>query len=160
MLTAIQLKRLCSLFSFSKSAADRNLTLAVPSRLPAFTSTCRSAWSSWRSTARSNSMCPCSGSTPVDPSDRAMMLKIIHSAINTKALNRWSDLACGIALDAVRTVEMEEHGRKEIDIKQYAKVEKVPPPAPPQLPTPPGPAVNGFRFPLRSRAGSSRTRVC
>ena len=54
-----------------------------------------------------------------------MMLKIIHSAINTKALSRWSDMACGIALDAVRTVEMEESGRKEIDIKKYAKVEKV-----------------------------------
>lgn len=64
-------------------------------------------------------------STPVDTSDRSMMLKIINSAINTKALSRWSDLACTIALDAVRTVEMEDNGRKEIDIKKYAKVEKV-----------------------------------
>lgn len=54
-----------------------------------------------------------------------MMLKIIKSAINTKAINRWSDLACSIALDAVKTVEFEENGRKEIDIKKYAKVEKV-----------------------------------
>lgn len=54
-----------------------------------------------------------------------MMLKIINSAINTKALSRWSDMACSIALDAVKTVEMEENGRKEIDIKKYAKVEKV-----------------------------------
>lgn len=53
------------------------------------------------------------------------MLKIVHSAINTKALSRWSDLACSIALDAVRTVELEDNGRKEIDIKKYAKVEKV-----------------------------------
>lgn len=53
------------------------------------------------------------------------MLKIIKSAINTKAINRWSDLACTIALDAVKTVEFEENGRKEIDIKKYAKVEKV-----------------------------------
>ncbi|XP_055013304.1 T-complex protein 1 subunit gamma isoform X1 [Boleophthalmus pectinirostris] len=65
-------------------------------------------------------------SVPVDTSDRSMMLKIIHSAINTKALSRWSDLACSIALDAVKTVELEENGRKEIDIKKYAKVEKVP----------------------------------
>uniref|UniRef100_A0A7N8Y9S7 T-complex protein 1 subunit gamma n=1 Tax=Mastacembelus armatus TaxID=205130 RepID=A0A7N8Y9S7_9TELE len=63
-------------------------------------------------------------STPVDTSDRSMMLKIVHSAINTKALSRWSELACGIALDAVRTVELEDNGRKEIDIKKYAKVEK------------------------------------
>uniref|UniRef100_H3CG97 T-complex protein 1 subunit gamma n=1 Tax=Tetraodon nigroviridis TaxID=99883 RepID=H3CG97_TETNG len=66
------------------------------------------------------------GSTPVDTSDRSMMLKIIHSAINTKVLSRWSELACSIALDAVRTVELEDNGRKEIDIKKYAKVEKVP----------------------------------
>lgn len=53
------------------------------------------------------------------------MLNIIKSAINTKAISHWSDLACGIALDAVKTVEFEENGRKEIDIKNYAKVEKV-----------------------------------
>lgn len=61
----------------------------------------------------------------MDTSDRSMMLKIVHSAINTKAISRWSELACSIALDAVRTVELEENGRKEIDIKKYAKVEKV-----------------------------------
>ncbi|KAK1151538.1 T-complex protein 1 subunit gamma [Acipenser oxyrinchus oxyrinchus] len=65
-------------------------------------------------------------STPVDVSSREMMLKIINSAINTKAINRWADLACNIALDAVKTVELEENGRKEIDIKKYAKVEKIP----------------------------------
>uniref|UniRef100_A0A8C7FUE9 T-complex protein 1 subunit gamma n=1 Tax=Oncorhynchus kisutch TaxID=8019 RepID=A0A8C7FUE9_ONCKI len=63
-------------------------------------------------------------STPVDVNDRAQMLKIINSAICTKALSRWSTMACNIALDAVRTVELEEHGRKEINIKLYAKVEK------------------------------------
>ncbi len=36
------------------------------------------------------------------------------------------DLACSIALDATSTVCMEEDGRREIDIKRYAKVEKVP----------------------------------
>lgn len=61
----------------------------------------------------------------MDTCDRSMMLRIIHSAINTKVLSRWSELACGIALDAVRTVELEDNGRKEIDIKKYAKVEKV-----------------------------------
>ena len=35
------------------------------------------------------------------------------------------DLACQIALDATATVAMEENGRKEIDIKRYAKIEKV-----------------------------------
>jgi T-complex protein 1 subunit gamma len=37
-----------------------------------------------------------------------------------------SDLACQIALDAVQTVLLEENGRREIDIKRYAKVEMVP----------------------------------
>ena len=34
-------------------------------------------------------------------------------------------LACDIAYDAVSKVALEENGRKEIDIKRYAKVEKV-----------------------------------
>lgn len=76
-------------------------------------------------------------STPVDTAGRSMMLKIIHSAINTKVLSRWSELACGIALDAVKTVELEDNGRKEIDIKKYAKVEKVRPPVT-TLAAPPG----------------------
>ncbi|XP_069584910.1 T-complex protein 1 subunit gamma [Ranitomeya imitator] len=65
-------------------------------------------------------------STPVDTSDRQLMLKIINSAINTKTIKRWADMACNIALDAVKTVEFEENGRKEFDIKKYAKVEKIP----------------------------------
>ncbi|KAF3822962.1 hypothetical protein GH733_010398 [Mirounga leonina] len=65
-------------------------------------------------------------STPVDTSNRDMMLNIINSSITTKAIGRWSSLACNIALDAVRTVQFEENGRKEIDIKKYARVEKIP----------------------------------
>lgn len=64
-------------------------------------------------------------STPVDTTNRDMMLNIINSSITTKAICRWSSLACSIALDAVKTVQFEENGRKEIDIKKYAKVEKV-----------------------------------
>ena len=36
-----------------------------------------------------------------------------------------SDLACTMALDAVGIVSLEKGGRKEVDIKRYAKVEKV-----------------------------------
>lgn len=36
-----------------------------------------------------------------------------------------SDLACDIALDATQTVATEDKGHREIDIKRYAKVEKV-----------------------------------
>ncbi|XP_077620298.1 T-complex protein 1 subunit gamma [Crocuta crocuta] len=65
-------------------------------------------------------------STPVDTSNRGAMLNIINSAITTKAISRWSSLACSIALDAITTVQFEENGRKEIDIKKYARVEKIP----------------------------------
>ena len=34
-------------------------------------------------------------------------------------------MACNIALDAVRTVVRDQGDRKEIDIKNYAKIEKV-----------------------------------
>ena len=37
-----------------------------------------------------------------------------------------SDIACEIALEATTTVALEENGRREIDIKRYAKVEKIP----------------------------------
>lgn len=91
------------------------------------------------------------------------MLKIVHSAINTKALSRWSELACGMALDAVLTVEMEESGRREIDIKKYAKVEKVrnalaahkcAAPHPGRRPT------ASCRARRRFPAASSKTRAC
>ncbi|XP_029393897.1 T-complex protein 1 subunit gamma [Mus pahari] len=65
-------------------------------------------------------------STPVDVNNREMMLNIINSSITTKVISRWSSLACNIALDAVKTVQFEENGRKEIDIKKYARVEKIP----------------------------------
>lgn len=65
-------------------------------------------------------------SVPVDIDNRDEMLKIIRSAVGTKFINKWGDLACNIALDAVKTVMREQNGHKEIDIKNYAKVEKVP----------------------------------
>jgi T-complex protein 1 subunit gamma len=34
-------------------------------------------------------------------------------------------LACQISLDAVQTVMIDENGRREIDIKRYARFEKV-----------------------------------
>jgi len=62
----------------------------------------------------------------IDTSSRTEMLKIIQSCIGTKFVSRWSDLMCGLALDAVLTVTLDVDGRKEIDIKRYAKVEKIP----------------------------------
>lgn len=54
------------------------------------------------------------------------MLSLIKTSIGTKFVTRWSDLMCRLALDAVRTVTKEDAGIKTIDIKRYARVEKVP----------------------------------
>jgi len=65
-------------------------------------------------------------SIPVDINDREQMMGIIKSSIGTKFMKGWTDLACKIALDATACVHMDNNGYKEIDIKRYAKVEKIP----------------------------------
>lgn len=65
-------------------------------------------------------------STPVDVNSDEEMLNVLKSCLGTKFLSQWSELACKMALKAVRTCSTEQYGRKEIDIKRYAKVEKVP----------------------------------
>ncbi|CAG8654890.1 7591_t:CDS:2, partial [Scutellospora calospora] len=65
-------------------------------------------------------------SKPVNIEDQKEMLNLIKSSIGTKFASRWSDLMCQLALDAVRTVAREENGKREVDIKRYARVEKVP----------------------------------
>jgi len=53
--------------------------------------------------------------------------KVIQSCVGTKFISKWSDMACDIAMDAVKTVTIESSGgKREIDIKRYAKVEKLP----------------------------------
>jgi len=65
-------------------------------------------------------------STPIDVNNDEEMLNVLKSCLGTKFLSQWSEMSCKIALSAVRTCSTEEYGRKEIDIKRYAKVEKVP----------------------------------
>lgn len=65
-------------------------------------------------------------SVPIDIDNDEEMLKTLQSCLGTKFLNQWSNLACNMALKAVRTCMVENNGRREIDIKRYAKVEKVP----------------------------------
>lgn len=50
----------------------------------------------------------------------------MKGCIGTKFIGKWSDLAVNIALEAVRTVTLNENGRTEVDIKRYAKIEKIP----------------------------------
>merc|ERR1719433_2522434 len=64
--------------------------------------------------------------TPIDLTDKAAVRKVIQSCVGTKFIAKWSDLACDIAMDAVKSVTVETGGKREIDTKRYAKVEKIP----------------------------------
>ncbi|KAK4689719.1 T-complex protein 1 subunit gamma, partial [Tremellales sp. Uapishka_1] len=79
-------------------------------------------------------------SVPVDISSETEMLALIKTSIGTKFSSRWSDLMCNLALQAVRTVAVTaeaengivggsgkaEASIKTVDLKRYARVEKVP----------------------------------
>ncbi|WVQ80438.1 T-complex protein 1 subunit gamma [Cryptococcus sp. DSM 104549] len=82
-------------------------------------------------------------SKPVDITSEAEMMALIKTSIGTKFSSRWSDLMCSLALQAVRTVAVsaeaenglaggvigEKSGElniKTVDLKRYARVEKVP----------------------------------
>ena len=65
-------------------------------------------------------------SGPVNVNDETEMLALIKTSIGTKFVSRWSDLMCRLALTAVQTVAMDDAGSKTVDIKRYARVEKVP----------------------------------
>ena len=85
----------------------------------------------------------CSNSVKVDVTNHDELMKIVKSAIGTKFIRKWfgsvytipllcnpfqlrSDMACRMAIVAVQTVtEEEKSGKKVIDIKRYARVEKV-----------------------------------
>jgi T-complex protein 1 subunit gamma len=63
---------------------------------------------------------------PINVNNDEEVINLIKSCIGTKIFGKLGDFACKIALQAVKTVYIDENGRKEIDIKKYAKVEKVP----------------------------------
>lgn len=66
-------------------------------------------------------------SLPVDINDDKAMYTLINSSIGTKFVSRWAELMCNLALKAVRTVTWDQGGgHKEVDIKRYARVEKIP----------------------------------
>lgn len=66
-------------------------------------------------------------SIPVDINDDKAMYSLISSSIGTKFVSRWSELMCNLALKAVRTVSFDVGGgKREVDIKRYARVEKIP----------------------------------
>ncbi|ORY39606.1 T-complex protein 1 [Rhizoclosmatium globosum] len=69
---------------------------------------------------------------PVNTENKEEMLRLIKSSIGTKMVSQWSDLMCSLAYDAVKCVRMEIDnagtmgGKVEVDIKRYARVEKIP----------------------------------
>ncbi|KAI9776141.1 MAG: T-complex protein 1 subunit gamma [Geoglossum umbratile] len=65
-------------------------------------------------------------SVPVNVDDDKAMYSLISASIGTKFVSRWSKLMCNLALKAVRTVSFDAGGKREIDIKRYARVEKIP----------------------------------
>eukprot|EP00038_Savillea_parva_P007703 m.171971 g.171971 ORF g.171971 m.171971 type:complete len:536 (-) comp13453_c0_seq1:153-1760(-) len=67
-------------------------------------------------------------SVPVDINNEEQMASIVRSCIGTKLMKQWEKLAVQISLEAVKTVTIAAAtgGKPEVDIKRYAKVEKVP----------------------------------
>jgi len=63
---------------------------------------------------------------PIDLTDSEKLCSLVQSCTGTKFISRFSQLMVELALDAVKTVHIEDGGRAEIDIKRYAKVEKIP----------------------------------
>jgi len=62
----------------------------------------------------------------VDTNNMDSMREIVGSAIDTKFVSRWGNLISDMAIKAVQTVTIvKADGTKEIDVKRYAKVEKI-----------------------------------
>lgn len=64
--------------------------------------------------------------TVVDPSDDVIVKELIAATVGTKISSRYGELMVNIAINAVKTVHTVENGKQDIDIKRYAKVEKIP----------------------------------
>lgn len=62
----------------------------------------------------------------VDPTDAEQVLKLIRSCIGTKYVTRHDDLIVNIAYKALTTVRSDIDGKVVMDVKNFAKVEKIP----------------------------------
>merc|ERR1719352_774454 len=62
----------------------------------------------------------------VDVKSKEAMREIVGAAIDTKFVSRWGNLISDMAIQAVQTIVIvKADGTKEIDVKRYAKVEKI-----------------------------------
>jgi T-complex protein 1 subunit gamma len=63
----------------------------------------------------------------LDVGNKAQMMDIVRSTLGTKFVSRFGDMVCELALDAVLKIVIDRPGKEpEIDIKRYARVEKIP----------------------------------
>ncbi|RZC70458.1 hypothetical protein C5167_033573 [Papaver somniferum] len=66
-------------------------------------------------------------SMPIDVNDRPSMLGLVKSCIGTKFTSQFGDLIADLAIDATTIVGVDlGQGVREVDIKKYIKVEKIP----------------------------------
>ncbi|XVE98875.1 hypothetical protein REPUB_Repub03eG0146700 [Reevesia pubescens] len=64
---------------------------------------------------------------PIDVKDRSTMLGLVKSCIGTKFTSQFGDLIADLAIDATTTVRVDlGQGLREVEIKKYIKIEKVP----------------------------------
>lgn len=63
--------------------------------------------------------------TPVDVDDNEQVLRLIRACIGTKYVTRHDDLIVDIAFKALNTVRIDVDGKAVMDIKNFAKVEKI-----------------------------------
>ncbi|GAW83670.1 T-complex protein 1, gamma subunit [Plasmodium gonderi] len=63
----------------------------------------------------------------IDVNNEESLLEAIDSCLSTKFVNRYNKIVSKLALQAVQCVKIDSNiiGKKEIDIKRYAKVEKI-----------------------------------
>ncbi|KAF4665080.1 T-complex protein 1 subunit gamma [Perkinsus olseni] len=63
----------------------------------------------------------------IDPNDQDQLLRTVRASIDTKFANRWGSMISELALKAAQVVKIDRPGSQpEIDLKRYAKVEKIP----------------------------------
>jgi T-complex protein 1 subunit gamma len=64
---------------------------------------------------------------PIDTSKKDQMMELIQASVGTKFMSRWGTMISELALQAARTVMIEQpNGKVEVDLKRYARVERSP----------------------------------
>ena len=62
----------------------------------------------------------------VDPTDPQVIKNLVKSSFGTKISSRFGERMVEMAIQATETVLIKKAGKYEIDLKRYAKVEKIP----------------------------------